>query len=106
MTHYRLRGSRKAPLGTMSEQLFCWPDALIELPDNPKDAPATILDLATNVDFLRKTRARNVIEMTRRHDWRYRICDIYEHFKLQLPPLLIEQLSSLSQRLEMLQSVR
>jgi hypothetical protein len=94
----------KRPLGTMSEQLFCWPDALIELPDNPKDAPAAILDLATNADFLHKTRSRNVIEMSRRHDWRYRIRDIYEHFKLQLPPLLIEQLSSLSQRLEMLRS--
>ncbi len=42
----------KRPLGTMSEQLFCWPDALIELPDNPTDAPAAIMDLATNVNFL------------------------------------------------------
>jgi hypothetical protein len=90
----------KRPPGTMAGELFCWPDALIELPDNLADASATIVELAANVDFLRKTRARNVIEMSRRHDWRYRIRDIYEHFDLQLPPLLIEQLSSLEQRLE------
>jgi hypothetical protein len=94
----------KRPPGMMAEQLFCWPDALIELPDNPVDAPAAILDLATNVDFLRRTRARNVIEMSHRHDWRYRIREIYAHFDLLLPPLLIEQLSSLERRLAVLRS--
>jgi hypothetical protein len=94
----------KRPLGPMSEQLFGWPDALIELPDNPKHAPAAIVDLVTNANFLHKTRARNVIEMTYRHDWRYRIRDIYEHFNMRLPPLLAEQLSSLKQRLEILRS--
>jgi hypothetical protein len=94
----------KRPPGRMSEQLFDWPDALVELPDNPKDASAAIADLAADVNFLHKTRARNVIEMTHRHDWRYRIRDIYEHFKLQLPSLLTEQLSSLKQRLEILRS--
>ncbi len=94
----------KRPLGRMSEQLFGWPDALIELPNNPDEAPAAIVDLARSIDFLRKTRARNVIEMTCRHDWRYRIRDIYEHFKLELPPALTEQLSSLIHRLEILRS--
>jgi hypothetical protein len=85
----------KRPPGKMAEELFCWPDALIELADNPVDASATIIDLAANVDFLKKTRARNVVEMIQRHDWRYRVRDIYQHFDLQLPALLIEQLASL-----------
>jgi hypothetical protein len=93
----------KRPPGNMAEELFCWPDALIELPDNPVDASAAITDLAANVDFLQKTRARNVMEMIRRHDWRYRIREIYQHFDLQLPALLIEQLASL-ERLEVLRS--
>jgi Glycosyl transferases group 1 len=93
----------KRPPGKMAKELFCWPDALIELPDNPVDASAAIVDLAANVGFLRKTRARNVVEMIRRHDWRYRIREIYQHFDLQLPAPLIEQLASLEQ-LEVLRS--
>ena len=33
--------------------------------------------------------------MSRRHDWRYRIRDIYQYFNLQLPSPLLDQLSSL-----------
>jgi hypothetical protein len=35
------------------------------------------------------------MEMILRHDWRYRIREIYQHFDLQLPAPLIEQLASL-----------
>jgi glycosyl transferase family 1 len=92
----------KRPPGQMAKELFPWSDALIELPDEPRHASAVIADLAANTEFLRKTRARNVFEMTQRHDWRYRIRDIYTHFDLQLPPLLIEHLSSLENQREIL----
>lgn len=81
----------KRPLGKMAADLFCWPDALIELPDAPSHAVELVEALAGDAKFLHNTRKRNVIEMCRRHDWRYRICEIYKHFQLSLPePLKFE----------------
>jgi hypothetical protein len=75
----------KRPLGEMAAEMFGWPNALIELPDAPSEATELINTLAGDAKFLRETRTRNVIEMCRRHDWRYRIRDIYKHFNLSLP---------------------
>jgi hypothetical protein len=85
----------KRPPGHMAAEMFCWPNALLDLPDDPREATAMIASLAKDDDFLRKTRARNVIEMCQRHDWRYRIRDIYQHFNLKLPPALSEELALL-----------
>ena len=38
----------------MAEDLFCWVDALVELPDNPVDVSAAIVDLVATVDFCEK----------------------------------------------------
>jgi hypothetical protein len=79
----------------MAEEMLCWPDATIDLPDRPIEAAMKIMDLASDGDFLSTTRSRNVIEMCRRHDWRYRMRDIYQYFQLKLPPLLTDELSAL-----------
>ena len=63
-----------------------------------------IAELASNATLLRTIRPRNVIEMCRRHDWRYRIRDIYQHFNLKLPTLLVEELKALEQLTERLQT--
>ena len=78
----------KRPLGEMAAELFDWPNALIELPDAPAEATDVVKALAGDAMFLEETRTRNVIEMCRRHDWRYRIRNIYEHFDLSLPERL------------------
>jgi hypothetical protein len=94
----------KRPLGSMADELFCWPNALIELPDEPDKAVAMIQDLATDARFIETTRQRNVVEMCDRHDWRYRVRDIYDHFHLDLPELLVQELSLLRARAQSLRS--
>jgi hypothetical protein len=88
----------KRPPGAMAAELFCWPNALIELPDEPDKAVEMIQNLASDARFVEKTRQRNIVEMCERHDWRYRIRDIYEHFHLELPDLLVHELSRLKAR--------
>jgi Glycosyl transferases group 1 len=94
----------RRPPGAMADELFGWPDALIELPDQPDEAVAMIQSLASDDRFVDKTRRRNVVEMCERHDWRYRIRNIYEHFQLQLPDLLVEELALLEDRTLLLRS--
>jgi hypothetical protein len=87
----------KRPLGEMAAEMFDWPSALIELPDAPSEAAEMIKTLADDAKFLRETRTRNVIEMCRRHDWRYRIRDIYKHFNLSLPENLKVEIIALEE---------
>jgi hypothetical protein len=94
----------KRPPGAMANELFSWPNALIELPDEPDKAVAMIQNLASDARFVQTTRRRNIIEMLERHDWRYRLRDIYEHFHLELPDLLAHELSSLNARTQSLRS--
>jgi hypothetical protein len=88
----------KRPRGAMADELFGWPHALLELPDDPSKAVTMIEELAVDTGFIEATRLRNVTEMCERHDWRYRIRDIYRHFQLPLPELLVRELAMLNDR--------
>ena len=72
----------KRPPGKMAAEMFDWPNALIELPDIPSEATDLIQTLLSDAEFLQEVRKRNVLEMCRQHDWRYRIRDIYAQFDL------------------------
>ena len=76
--------------------MFPWPDALIELPDDPSRAVEFITSLLSEPTFISETRTRNVAEMCRRHDWRYRIRDIYQELRLPLPDSLKLELQALA----------
>jgi hypothetical protein len=79
----------------LAQSLFDWPDATLELPDDRTESARIIAALAADDAFLKVTRRRNVIEMCRRHDWRYRIRDIFRHFDLALPWQLASELERL-----------
>src|SRR5262249_3339874 len=85
----------KTPPGQMAKEMFPWSDALIEVPDSPSDAVEMIESLLSRPNFIDETRLRNVAEMCRRHDWRYRIRDIYQHVELPLPESLTAELNAL-----------
>jgi hypothetical protein len=87
----------RRPPGEMAAEMFDWPNALIDLPDRPSEATDFIKSLACDASFLQETRTRNVIEMCRRHDWRYRIRDIYKHFDLLLPERLKAEIIALEE---------
>ena len=92
----------RRPPGQMSEELFSWKNALIELSDDPGESAAMIAVLASDAKFLEATRVQNVIEMCYLHDWRYRIRDIYQHFGLQQPLPLQDSLVLLDRLIEKL----
>jgi hypothetical protein len=85
----------RRPPGAMADDMLSWPGVTIDLPNNPYEAVEQIVQLASDVNCLQSVRARNVIEMSRRHDWRYRVRDIYSHFGLQLPQKLQDDLAKL-----------
>jgi hypothetical protein len=85
----------RRPPGEMAAEMFDWPNALIDLPNQPSESTEFIKSLACDASFLQETRTRNVIEMCRRHDWRYRIRDIYQHFELSLPESLTAEIIAL-----------
>jgi hypothetical protein len=86
----------KRPPGAMAQGMFPWPDALIDLPDDPSRAVEFITSLLSEPNFIAETRNRNVAEMCRRHDWRYRIRDIYQQLQLPLPESLKCELQALA----------
>jgi hypothetical protein len=94
----------KRPIGIMADEMFDWPNATIELSDKKGDALDTIIRFANDAKFLTGVRSRNVLEMCRRHDWRYRIRDIYSHFDLALPQKLMEDLKKLGSVVARLES--
>ncbi len=96
----------KRPIGPTAEAILCWPDATIDLPDDPAEASSTIVQLSSNLGFLEKVRMRNIVEMCHRHDWRYRIRDIYLHFGLKLPTRLVKELAELDLLLADLNSTK
>jgi hypothetical protein len=85
----------KRPQGEMADEMLCWPHATIELPNDPVDAPGIVREVLSDRAFLTATRARNVLEMCRRHDWRFRMRVIYQHFGISLPESLKEELAAL-----------
>jgi hypothetical protein len=87
----------KKPPGLMAREMFPWPDALIDLPDDPSRAVDFIMSLLSESDFISDTRNRNVVEMCRRHDWRYRIRDIYQQLQLPVPDSLQLELQTLAE---------
>jgi hypothetical protein len=80
----------------MAQEMFPWPDALIDLPDDPSRAVEFIMSLLSEPNFISESRSRNVAEMCRRHDWRYRIRDIYQQLQLPLPDSLKLELQALA----------
>jgi hypothetical protein len=86
----------KRPPGTMAQEMLAWENSTIELPDDPPGAIEVIMSIASNTNLQSEIRRRNVIEMRARHDWRYRIRDIYQQFELELPSRLVSELDELA----------
>jgi hypothetical protein len=63
----------KRPRTAEADELLDWPDAIIDLPDDPALAVDALLDLHSDAARLKHMRERNVEEARSRHDWRHRV---------------------------------
>lgn len=63
----------RKPITAEVDRLFDWPEALIELPDDPEAAMADILTLADDKPRLTAISKRNHQAALNRHDWRHRV---------------------------------
>jgi hypothetical protein len=60
------------------DELFNWPDALIEVPAEPDDIGKILAELDRDPERLASASFRGATETLRRHDWSYRWRDILE----------------------------
>jgi hypothetical protein len=87
----------RSPTTALAGELFDWPDALIELSEDPDVAASELLALANDVDRMEEVGKRNAIAARARHDWRYRLAELFGKLGLELPGRLEKELLDLGQ---------
>ncbi len=78
----------KRPFGKGVAQLLDWENSTVELPDDSSDWIPFFEDLLNHEDLLIEISQRNYQECLLRHDWRYRIRDIFTTLNLPIPDQL------------------
>jgi glycosyl transferase family 1 len=86
------------PATPLTDKMFDWEDALIDLPPDPEKAADSLLALLDNTERLRRAHARNYTNMLRKHDWRYRIKDILQIADCAPSGRLRDELAELSHK--------
>jgi hypothetical protein len=87
-----------APPTADRDVLLDWPEATIELPEDPDASVEAMSRMLRDTDFLKEVSTRNLMEMNRRHDWRHRLAEILAENDVELPPRLVSQLDLLADR--------
>jgi Glycosyl transferases group 1 len=90
----------KRPGTPEADRLMPWPDATLELPDDPGSAVDMLETLFDDDARLERIRLRNHFEALTHHDWRLRVRDIFSDFGLELPTGLAGELGQLAERAE------
>ncbi len=84
--------------------LLDWPDAYIEIADDPQAAAQQVAELLADEARLRAASRRNLAEVHARHDWRHRLDMLLQMEGLQSPAALQAQLQQLHTRAEALRA--
>jgi hypothetical protein len=87
-----------APKCTSAAELLDWPDATIDLSEEPKQALEQVVQLLSDENKIVKICRRNLHEMNRKHDWRHRIDLIFDTLNLKKTERLSVQLEELQSR--------
>jgi hypothetical protein len=87
----------KRPWGKGVTELMDWPDSAIEIPDDPRDWIPFFEALLTNENWLKEISHRNYRECRLRHDWRYRLRDMFQLLKIPVPARLSREITQLQQ---------
>lgn len=88
----------KRPLSSLVQRYLNWPNATLELPDDPSEGLGLIQEWLSQPEWLRSIQARNYCESLRRNDWRLRLRDLFQQLSLPLPQGLAASLEVLRDR--------
>jgi hypothetical protein len=83
------------PLDPSTHELLDWKNSTIEIPDNPSDWVPFFEALLDDESTLLETSRRNYYECRLRHDWRYRIQDMFKAIEVPIPEQLWDEISYL-----------
>lgn len=84
--------------------LLDWPDAFIDVDDEPCRAADEVAALLADEDRLRAASRRNLAEVHARHDWRHRLDALLQAEGLERPARLDAQLRQLASRAQELRA--
>lgn len=85
----------RRPFGEGTDVLMNWENSTIEVPDNEEHWSDFFEDLLNDENTLAANMHRNHRECLDRHDWRYRIQQIFEGLNLTPPQALRDQIDQL-----------
>lgn len=87
----------RAPATADRARLLDWPDAAIDLPQDPEAAVDTLMTLLADEDRMRAISLRNLQEMHARHDWRHRLAEMLRQEGMSAGPDLGRALDRLAE---------
>lgn len=82
----------KRPISRMADDMLHWPQATVELDDDPRRALEQIQDILQQEGGWQAQRRINTRRVLEDHDWRWRILQMAEAFGLPQPPPLLSDL--------------
>lgn len=85
----------KRPLDDGVETLMDWQDSTLDVPGDCNEVIPFFEALLQDESRLQEISRRNYVECRLRHDWRYRLRDLFEKLSLPIPAPLIEQVQQL-----------
>lgn len=88
----------KRPFGKGVAELMDWENSAIEIPDAPSDWIPFFEALLSDNETLIANTQRNYREALLRHDWRYRLKDMFTLLNLPTPTTLDDQISQLKEK--------
>ncbi len=91
----------KRPFGKNVADLINWKNSTIEIPDNSSDLLPFFEELLGNQEMLLANSERNYRECLLRHDWRYRLRDIFQTVDLPIPEKLDKEIVQLQQKAQL-----
>jgi hypothetical protein len=90
----------RKPFGKNVAELINWEKSTIEIPENSAEWIPFFEELLEDKEMLLANSQRNYRECLLRHDWRYRIRDMFQTVDLPIPEKLEEEIVQLKRKAE------
>ena len=87
----------RRPISQMADDMLCWPNATIELSEDPQTAADQLISLLLHNNSLEQQRRTNIFQTISHHDWRYRIETFCRIMDLPVPEELRDDLARLQE---------